>query len=110
MVYTEEQLKDCINHGINLAVAKKLKLDFEVRDYQGLEIVIPEKEDNLDECLFDPCNNWNDVMPIAEKYELQIDLRSNTCYHPVCDTAYISTNKNPRRAICEVFLMMDINQ
>lgn len=101
-VYTKEQLSKMSDHEINLAVAEKINLNFYVRDYQDIEIVIQGKEEHLDYCIFDPCKNWNDVMPVAKKYKIDVYTSSSGAF---TEYLYIE-HQNNRRAICEVILMV----
>jgi hypothetical protein len=125
MKYTKEQLDRMDDVQITLAVAKKLglvgrivrleKLERPSKEWRIVEYVEITCTDNQTRTVFKPCESWDDVMPIAEKYEMKLDI--NDIYsevmvtEPCCDTYSVlaeSHNSNPRRAICEVFLMMDL--
>lgn len=108
--YTKEQLQGMSDIAINLAVGKK---------YRGEQMCVLYKNkcammvDSIE--AFIPCNDWNDIMPIAERYEMKLNFNGIDCEVwtiSVCgDTSpitYFSCNKNPQRVICEVFLMMDV--
>lgn len=115
MTYTPEHLAEMSDHEINLAVAEKLSLEHfilhdEVRAYHFFGEI---KCHNA----FSPCSNWNNVMPIAERYAISVKFPS--FYREIPEArkyihkkdCYLScNNQNPKRAICEVFLMMDIGE
>lgn len=115
MKYTPEQLKEMSDHEINIAVAEKLNLNFQVSKTSGVpkECCIALKDGyGIYSVLFDPCSRWDDVMPIAENSDIWVYSTGN----PVAGFGnsshkryYESFNKNPKRAICEVFLMLDLD-
>jgi len=49
--------------------------------------------------VFDVLHRWEDVIPIAEKYNIVLMLDYSGAKNP-----------NPKRAICEVYLMMEIEE
>jgi hypothetical protein len=107
-----EQLEKMSDHEVNLAVAKKLGLDTEVGNmrYKGGamigEFVFAYLTPTL-QVRFEPCTNWNDVMPIAIDNKIEMLVYYNDVWIARKAKIY-SLNQNPRRAICEVFLMMGI--
>ena len=118
MKYTQEQIDKMSDHEINLAVAKKNFVRNElIKDHKTHVIVTTV---GLGGSNFNPCKTWNDVMLIAEKYDIGVYPGSNYAYFSKClemfrgecqeSISVESTNKNLRRAICEVFLMMDFNR
>jgi hypothetical protein len=100
MIYTQEQLNEMSDHEINIAVADK----------RGLQLG--------SNWSYQPTMRWDEVMPIAEKYG--IDVTNSLSINATNDVAdwldeyYIgvlsSSNKNPKRAVCEVFLQLEINE
>lgn len=63
------------------------------------------------ETVFDPCSEWNDIMPIVEKLGIfycpgKGESRHHYAVTGVVGDGIISYNENGKRAICEVFLMM----
>jgi hypothetical protein len=62
--------------------------------------------------IFSPCSNPNDIIPIQIEYNitLQSDHIGNGVWF-ADDTMDITVgNKNPLRAICEVYILMNINK
>jgi hypothetical protein len=113
MQYTRKQLDKMGCHDVNLAVAKKLGLGTEVgrNEYKSGavigEFVFVYLKPNS-KVRFEPCTNWNDVMPIAIDNQISIEPYFNSVWMVRKSKTY-SLNQNPRRAICEVFLMMEGN-
>lgn len=111
MIHTPEQLKEMSDHEINIATVEKLKFDYFISDghirvYKFIGKV--KCHDN-----FNPCLSWNDVMTIAEKYKINPDFQvlDKGVYAASSFLGQkISVSTNPKRAICEVFLMMDIGE
>jgi len=105
--YTKEQLDAMSDHDITLATAKKLGLETKVYTNRHASFVEVKNKYNSWDC-FEPCTNWNDVMLIAEKYGISLIYRNVNKMIPMAkfDDSNFQSNKNPRRAICEVFLMM----
>jgi len=123
MKHTKEQLDKMRDHEVNLAVAKKLGLDTEVGNmrYKGGaiigEFVFTYHTPSL-QVRFEPCSNWNDVMPIVIAQGIGIAQMANGNTRVYHYTPFIgkngnrsgflnNDNPNTTRAICEVFLMMD---
>lgn len=104
MKYTVNQIEEMSNYDVNVAVAKKYNP--ENSKVEGwLDGFLPK---------FNPCSNWNDVMPIALKYGMVIELSqlsgtrvSYSINFDLNDKYKESWDENPCRAICEVFLMID---
>lgn len=102
MKYTKEQLDEMSDYEIDIAVANKDK--------------IPENALNsIKSRAWSYLGDWNNVMPIAEKYGIDVcfsgalgKISTTYCLDLPVDNRCESDNKNPRRAICEVFLMMEI--
>lgn len=114
MNYTREQLVNMSDHEVNLAVAKKLDNGYADDGFNRVTKVGKTRGGNHYTREFAPCERWNDAMPIAERYGIHVsfDVYPNTT--DICassdlfdDNPVSSENKNPRRAICEVFLMME---
>lgn len=121
MKYTKEQLDNMTDAEINAKVSQSwLPCDYyisedgviyltNVNTYLGAHGEPEERTEVYGR--FSPCSSWNDVMPILTAYKLIMDWVGDECFisscvmppHPVC-----SYNENPRRAICEVFLMMNV--
>jgi len=115
MQYTKQQLDEMSDHDIDLAVSRKINAIYQGNGIKSsyFEITIHNGLNSSD-LRFNPCESWGAVMPIAEKYEMKLDFNGIDCEvmatEPCCDTYRVlaqSSNKNPRRAICEVFLMME---
>lgn len=86
------------NHDINLAVG--MKLDIGDVELYGLASGVWSYTDE-----------WNHVMPIAEKNDFNMRFIDGFVeFDNDVDKAISSVNKNYKRAICEVFLMMDAKQ
>jgi hypothetical protein len=106
MNYTQTQINEMSDFDINLAVAKKLGHETKVYANKHSSFVEIKNEYNSWDC-FEPCTNWNDIMPIAEGYHIEMNPAMGFAWHNL--GGLVSENKNPRRAICEVFLMMEVN-
>lgn len=102
MKYTREQVEKISDMDINLAVGKI---------YRGRRAMMADSTE-----AFIPCHNWDDAMQIAKANEMSIEFLggetgdlSIVCYQgahsPICVKSL-----NVRRAICEVFLMMEIGE
>jgi hypothetical protein len=120
MIHTQEQLDLMTDHEVGLAVAKKSGINYREKSRvcpkgikkSWLEIFI-ESERYWE--IFNPCEDWNDVMPIAEKYHLSVSFDADGPFVYTVDNIALlnkdhkqANNPNPRRAICEVFLMMEV--
>jgi hypothetical protein len=116
MQYTKEQLDAMGYHDITLAVAKKLGLETKVYTNRHSSFVEIKNEYNSWDC-FEPCDRWDDVMPIAIENGIGLAQMANGNTRAFCYTAFIdkrgnrvgflnNDHPNPRRAICEVFLMI----
>jgi hypothetical protein len=112
MQYTKEQLDNMDDVQIDLAVSKKLGL------IGGIVRIEQSKKEYIEltdkggqkRTVFAPCECWDDVMPIAISEWISFDTHGNgvgkyTAYS--YGSTFTAVNKNPRRAICEVFLMME---
>jgi hypothetical protein len=109
MQYTSDQLQTMTDDEVDIAVAKKHGVEYET--YRDLS------NGGRAYSFFQPCKNWNDVMVIAEKYDIVVYAKDGCAIFSKCleefrgecqeDIFIESENDNPRRAICEVFLMMD---
>jgi hypothetical protein len=113
MQYTKEQLDKMDDVQMDLATAKKLGLVGRIVriEQSKKECIELTDKGSQKRTVFSPCSNWNDVMPIAVKHRMVVDTEWPDVrimdYSGECtDIIYRSGNKNPRRAICEVFLMM----
>ena len=105
-MYTKEQLDRRSDHEVSLAVAKKLNLDYQYySDNANDGFVEVLNEEYIWDC-FNPYENWNDVMPIAIDNQISIEHHSNTAWVARKGEIF-SLGVNPKRAICEVFLMME---
>jgi hypothetical protein len=105
MQYTKEQLGAMSDHDITLATAKKLGLETKVYTNRHASFVDAKNKHNSWDC-FEPCNRWDDVMPIAIDNQISIEPHYNDVWI-VRKGEIFSLGVNPRRAICEVFLMME---
>jgi hypothetical protein len=118
MTINKDFLEGCsdeqINHGVAWLEAKKLSFseDCQVRSYKDNLISLDGEFD------FVPCQNPNDIMPIA--FANNYDMKSPYYFTekwkvtasyiiPNVGEKYIdSTNSNPLRAICEVYILMSV--
>jgi hypothetical protein len=117
MQYTKQQLDNMDDVQLTLAVSKKLGLVGRIVRIENPELKLKEYVELTDKgsqkrTVFSPCTNWNDAMPIAVKHRMVVDTEWPDVrlmdYSGECtDIIYRSRNNNPRRAICEVFLMME---
>lgn len=114
MVYTEDQIEKMTDFEINRNVAVKLfgRGGVKVVEHSGdreVMVVWPEMK-HVGHVEFWPTSSWNYAMTIAEKYGISLNFRVGQGLFPLAkfDDSRLSINKNPRRAICETFLMMDI--
>ena len=105
MKYTKEQLTEMSDLEINLAVAEKL--GYKARVVNDTFVEVKQINRTWDWLFFNPCEDWYDVMPIAEKYGIDINFIKPANNPLALRFEIASNNKNHRRAICEVFLMMD---
>ena len=103
MIYLNEQLSKMNNDEVEYAVGKKLGDVY--KDSDGRLIRNYERYSKQ----FNPTKSWNDVMPIAEKYKFNISLASYSVAVTWLGYKMVNHNRNIKRCICEVFLMMDIN-
>jgi hypothetical protein len=110
MKYTPEDLRKMSDADINLAVARKLYPKYEIlaqgiRDVEDVCLGLPS---SYKKKLFNPCFNWHQVMGIAEDNKIDVCFPEHGGSLCCSKDRYenISENPNPRRAICEVFLMM----
>lgn len=126
MIYTPEQLEKMSDGEIHQAVAEKLD--------NGLT---PDELGRMTQCKFDskgrhytiefcPCDRWSDAMAIAIEYGISLEtinryssvravvydeeLGSDTVLDDNGEIMHFleASHENERRAICEVFLKMDI--
>jgi len=109
MQYTKKQLDRMDDVQLTLAVAKKLGLKTQVYTNRHSSFVEIKNEYNSWDC-FEPCDRWDDVMPISISEWISFDTHGNgvgkyTAYS--YGGTLTAVNKNLRRAICEVFLMME---
>lgn len=107
MIYTQEQLNEMSDNEINLAVANLLSH----KNYTNESTIRTnnfEEWMQLNDVIFNPCGNWNDVMPIAEKYGIEVAPRSKTAWAYDEDGVNQVVCKDAKRAICGVFLMMEV--
>ena len=121
MIYTKEQIDKMSNNEIHVAVAKKAGLDYEVVESDNGPYVTTTVHGKLP---FSPCELWQHVMPIATNYDISLlmDESRAVVFDDMLDTdstldddgliiiGLESRHENLRRAICEVFLMMGIEQ
>ena len=110
---SQEKLEVMSDYEINLAVAHKLNYKTMCVENANDDIelfVIYDKDHGLHHAGwigFSPCEDWSDVMQILEKYKIGLEPYFNETW--VARKKNINNrNLNPKRAICEVFLMMDI--
>jgi hypothetical protein len=122
MIYTEKQLSEMSDLEINMAVAEKA---YRTEGYDTEFPKVFSDESSVGwlwlskvspayhTCgigFFRPCENWNDIMPIAEKYKIGVQFNiENGTGMAMAYKQKGSVCKNPKRAICEVFLMIDID-
>ena len=111
------QLKNMSSDEINIAVAKKLNLEHQLNRDNLIEWV--EVKNYLNNwIMFNPCEEWGDVMPIAIAQGIGIAQMANGNTRVYHYTPFIgkngnrsgflnNDNPNTTRAICEVFLLMD---
>ena len=128
MTYTKKQLSEMSDLEINMAVAEKayrtdgydtefpkVFSDESSAGWLWLSKVSPAYH-TCGIGFFRPCENWNDVMPIAEDYGINLrwilgfDHKTVNGFEAETEEwGSVSVGKeNAKRAICEVFLMMDI--
>ena len=117
MQYSYEKLKNMSSDEINIAVAKKLNLEHQIIRNNSIEWV--EAKNYLNNwAMFNPCEEWDDAMPIAIAQGIGITRMANGDTRVYHYTPFIgkngnrsgflnNDNPNTARAICEVFLMMD---
>jgi len=105
---TQEELSGMSDFDINKLVAKLSGIEF----WTSSRHVIPNSQIRGD--TLDYCNNPSDIMPIAFESFIGVDPVSNgrdfMAYIYSSDRRtykYFSINKNPLRAICEVFILMN---
>lgn len=121
-VMDEHEVGAMSNHEVGLAVAKKLarfrvalKLSpiisaVEYKHPTRPWVEIQYSNGKMEE--FNPCLRWDDVGPIAEKFKIGInwnymgDPEKTMAGFGLCPVV----NKNAKRAICESFLMIDIEE
>ncbi|RUM91026.1 MAG: hypothetical protein DSZ27_07135 [Thiomicrospira sp.] len=130
MIYLQEQLSKMSDLEINMAVAKKAYRT------EGFDTEFPKVFSDKSSVgwlwlskvspayqtcgigFFRPCENWNDIMPIAKENKISLTwcddgdaLVTDSIIDLECGFECIEVkSNNPERAICEVFLMMDIGK
>jgi len=122
MAYTKERIKQMSDHQINFAVAEKAYIVEAIEDtsfhvvkgtdhhWKWLDIFgVHPAWSSCGIPFFRPCSNWNDVMPITERFNFNIVSPASKSVS-VTWKGHKLTHHNPnlKRAICEVFLMMDL--
>lgn len=117
MIRTEKQLSEMSDFQVDRDTAIKAFGKDNVKVVQARHepdvLVLKPGMEHVGFVGFDPTSNWADVMPIAEKYGMVVELSTlsgTKVSHGVEEIGrYIENwNENPKRAICEVFLMMEI--
>ena len=124
---TQEFLSQCSDEQINRGVAwiesKKGVKAFSQRRDQLLKFTSLSVSYGL-ASNFNPCVNPSDIMPIAFANEISIEKEegeeewcamsgvryADSYYYPVRAYDIFSTNANPYRAICEVYILMSVNK
>jgi hypothetical protein len=104
---TTEYLAGCsdeqINHGVAWLECKKLSFseDCQVRSYKDNLISLDGEFD------FVPCQNPNDIMPIAFANKISIGPALTNEWVARLN-GFICYNTNPLRAICEAYILMSV--
>ena len=121
MNYTKKEIKKMTDLEINLAVAKKffdspynqdiiitkgflsgiMKMFKEVRPKVMVEYIGGGICTNYFN--FDPCNSWKDIGMFIEESGVNINFDERLAYNGKIK----STNPNIKRAICEVYLLVE---
>lgn len=113
--FSSEQLRTMSDHEINSEVAEIIFRDTALISYSDVDVMI-HPHGGSGGVIFDPCNDWNDVMPISKEYRISIDyLEENENYWEVFRFPDVYEGKHVneaegvsiQRAVCEVFLMME---
>lgn len=115
----KEFLSRCTDRQINRGVAWILasNMDFSnnnVGFYEDCDIgVIWHYEDTGTIKKFNPCSNPNDIMLIMFNNGLQlmpVFIKSNRLWRAMSQQLQYSVNENPLRAICECYILMNVNK
>lgn len=109
MTYIPEQLEEMSDHDINVAVAEKQDLPFKLMSGRNGKWVEIEGREGFS---YSPTSLWQHVMPIAEKHDISVRFIDGIVEFDNETDDYHSAliNGNPKRAICEVFLQMNIGE
>lgn len=123
MNYTKPELDAMTDSEIELAVAKMV-YTFEPLDGSEVMVVRGVNGSNqwlwLDECgihpaweacgipFFRPTRKWEHIMPLAYKYEIFPTKALNDGVLVHAHLEHFSAHKNPKRALCEVLLMIGV--
>ena len=110
-IYTEEQLDAMSDLDITIACANKL--GYPVTDINSYGVIV---FNGVDQVIFNPLESYNDCMPIADKYCIDILNQYDGTYIATEDAMYmIGCTDSPccqptmQRAIVYCYLMMEID-
>lgn len=120
-VYSKEQLDQMSDLELNKAVAEKFWLDFYIHNES---VRLSSGTHLIDDSYFEPLKNYNDCMPIADKYGLVVkpalikngvvktwscnDRRFRPFSNGVSMLECVSIQPAIQRAIVYCFLMMEV--
>lgn len=97
------------DHELNRAIAEYLELPIIIDWLDGVFI----RNDDGSHYEFDPCNNWNDLMPLVIEHKISLDWDSfswaafQAAFHKdgeFLGSGYETTLINPQRALAECLL------
>lgn len=108
MIYERSQAQRMTNHEIAIAVAKKLGYRFRTTETNVYLAKLHSKDVISVEGVFKPYERWDDCMPIAVKYNMSLHEETAQIFDEQYNLILSCNSVSVQRAICELFLMMEL--